>query len=145
MPAPARAPKNGTLVGATPALLLAELADLEAELAAEDEAEATDLEPLEAALLTAALAEPAALEETDETEALAPADLEGFMLMEVMDWAAARPAKRRVIEKRILVLMCCCWSERGNLCTRWRLESDQKMKLRHLQSVGDLSDGLRGC
>jgi hypothetical protein len=100
IPAPARAPKYGTLVGAAPALL-AELLALADELAADELAEDAALAPLEVALAAALAAEEVAL----ETAELMDEALFGAMDMELIDWAAARPAKRRVIEKRMLILV----------------------------------------
>jgi hypothetical protein len=121
IPAPARAPKYGTELGATPAWLdeLLALAGLDeaGEAAAEADlgAAAGELDPLEAAafrvLLPAALMTEVitalalapfeeaaeATEAADESEELMP----GILLM---DSAAARPAKRKVMEKRILAL-----------------------------------------
>jgi hypothetical protein len=114
MPAPANAPRNGTLVGATPALLEL-LAALEAADAAEDRDEAPDLAalpaalapPVLAALLVALPAAPAtevtAAEALEALEAAVPA---ADMLWEVEDCATAMPAKRRAnAAKRMLMIV----------------------------------------
>jgi hypothetical protein len=123
MPAPASAPKYGTLVGATPALLAELLAALEAELAADVDAADADLAPLEEALATALATDDETLETAEDAAALAEAVLD-MLMPELMDWAAARPAKRRVIEKRMLILVYCFKLEKGTLEGTWPRKED---------------------
>jgi hypothetical protein len=98
---------NGTLVGTAPALLEELLAALEA-LEEEDEPEADAADAaLEVTLAPTLAAELLAFEAVAAAALLAELAFDMPLMPEVMDWAAARPAKRRVIEKRMLVFGYC--------------------------------------